>query len=80
MARPVQIDDDRILAAAREVFLKQGIQATTAEVKLRGRAFPKVRSSTAGRRRRSAFHCAIATGDAPEWITRLPVPRGQGHC
>jgi AcrR family transcriptional regulator len=32
MARPVSIDDDEILAAAREVFLEHGIRGTTAEV------------------------------------------------
>lgn len=32
MARPVSIKDETILAAAREVFLERGIQATTAEV------------------------------------------------
>jgi AcrR family transcriptional regulator len=32
MARPVSIDDEQILAAAREVFLAHGIRGTTAEV------------------------------------------------
>jgi AcrR family transcriptional regulator len=32
MARPVTIKDETIIAAAREVFLERGIQATTAEV------------------------------------------------
>jgi AcrR family transcriptional regulator len=32
MARPVSIRDESIIAAAREVFLERGIQATTAEV------------------------------------------------
>lgn len=32
MARPVSIDDDAILNAAREVFLAHGIRGTTAEV------------------------------------------------
>ena len=32
MARPVQINSEAILAAARDVFLERGIRATTAEV------------------------------------------------
>ena len=32
MARPTSIKDETIVAAAREVFLERGIQATTAEV------------------------------------------------
>src|SRR5215475_1498109 len=32
MARPTTISDERILEAARSVFLEQGIAATTAEV------------------------------------------------
>ena len=32
MARPVSIKDETIIAAARQVFLERGIQATTAEV------------------------------------------------
>src|SRR4051794_11443572 len=32
MARPVSIKDETIIAAAREIFLERGIQATTAEV------------------------------------------------
>lgn len=35
MARPVSIDDDEILAAAREVFLAHGVRGTTAEVAAR---------------------------------------------
>ena len=32
MARPVSIDDDVILRAARDVFLEHGVRGTTAEV------------------------------------------------
>jgi AcrR family transcriptional regulator len=35
MARPVSIRDETIIAAAREVFLERGVQATTAEVAAR---------------------------------------------
>jgi AcrR family transcriptional regulator len=49
MARPVSIKDETILAAAREVFLERGIQATTAEVAERagvseGTVFKRFRS------------------------------------
>ncbi|MBV8174929.1 MAG: TetR family transcriptional regulator, partial [Verrucomicrobia bacterium] len=32
MARPVSIRDDVILKAARELFLKRGLDATTGEI------------------------------------------------
>jgi AcrR family transcriptional regulator len=35
MARPISIDDEQLLSAAREVFLEKGISATTAEIAAR---------------------------------------------
>lgn len=51
MARPISIKDETIVAAAREVFLERGIQATTAEVAERagvseGSVFKRFRSKT----------------------------------
>jgi AcrR family transcriptional regulator len=78
MARPVSIKDETILAAAREVFLERGIQATTAEVAARagvseGSVFKRWKSKA------ELFHAAM--GDQlPEvgWLSMLHARVGAG--
>ncbi len=75
MARPRTIDDDTILAAAREVFMRDGGQATTAEVARaagisEGTIFK--RFATKDELFASAFECHSA------WLADLPARAGQG--
>lgn len=78
MARPVSIKDETIIAAAREVFLERGIQATTAEVAARagvseGSIFKRFKSKV------ELFRAAM--GDRlcePEWLRDLAGTVGKG--
>ncbi len=78
MARPVSIKDETIVAAAREVFLERGIQATTAEVAERagvseGSVFKRFKSKS------ELFRAAM--GDRlsePAFLKNLPARVGQG--
>jgi AcrR family transcriptional regulator len=79
MARPTQIKDETILAAAREVFLERGIQATTAEVALRagvseGSVFKRFKSKF--ELFRSAMFEAV---EEPAWLRDLPARIGRGE-
>jgi AcrR family transcriptional regulator len=65
MARPVSIDDDQILAAARGVFLEHGIRGTTAEVASRagvseGSIFKRWKT------KEELFNAAMSQGSAGE--------------
>jgi AcrR family transcriptional regulator len=79
MARPVTIKNETIVAAAREVFLARGIQATTSEVAERagvseGSVFKRFKTKT------ELFRAAM--GDEPtlpEFIVALPRRVGTGE-
>ena len=78
MARPTSIKDETIVAAAREVFLERGIQATTAEVAERagvseGSVFKRFKTKS------ELFRAAM--GDRlsePAFLKNLPARVGQG--
>lgn len=78
MARPVSIKDETIIAAAREVFLERGIQATTAEVAQRagvseGSVFKRFRSKV------DLFRAAMEDKlSEPDWVRDLPGRVGTG--
>lgn len=87
MARPVRISDSHILAAARDVFLKRGVQATTAEVALRagvseGSIFKRWETKA------ELFRASMLDGEAseptgldgevPDWIIALSPRIGTG--
>ncbi|APR77843.1 Transcriptional regulator, TetR family protein [Minicystis rosea] len=71
MARPVSIKDETIIAAAREVFLERGIQATTAEVAQRagvseGSVFKRFKSKV------ELFRAAMEDQlHQPDWVREL---------
>jgi AcrR family transcriptional regulator len=71
MARPATITDERILAAAREVFLEKGITATTAMVARRA----KVAEGSLFNRfptKRELFTAAMRPEmEDPEWLRTL---------
>jgi AcrR family transcriptional regulator len=80
MSRPTSISHEKIIQAAREVFLEKGVQGTTAEVARRagvaeGTIFYKFKTKF------DLFRAAMAShvGDqGPEWLTRLLASVGQG--
>jgi AcrR family transcriptional regulator len=78
MPRPSSISDDQILAAARAVFLRKGISATTAEVARRagvaeGSLFNRFKS------KQGLFKAAMASQLAdPPWATALEERVGEG--
>lgn len=78
MARPVSIKDETIVAAAREVFLERGIQATTAEVAERagvseGSIFKRFKTKT------ELFRAAMGERIAPPpWLADLSRRVGKG--
>jgi AcrR family transcriptional regulator len=79
MARPVSIKDETILAAAREVFLERGIQATTAEVAARagvseGSVFKRFK--TKSELFRAAMNDRLAE---PSWVNKLAARAGKGE-
>lgn len=70
MARPKSIDDEDILEAAREVFLEDGIQATTAEIARRA----DISEGTIYRRfstKHELFVAAMDIPDPPKWLRTL---------
>lgn len=77
MARPITITDDQILEAARIVFLRDGINASTVEIaRLAG-----VSEGTIFRRfatKDALFRAAIKTPAVPSWVRELDVVSGQG--
>jgi AcrR family transcriptional regulator len=79
LARPVTIQDETILDAAREVFLERGALATTAEVAARagvseGTLFNRFRS------KEELFRACMSRGHVhAEWARRLPARVGKGR-
>jgi AcrR family transcriptional regulator len=79
MARPVQIKDETIIEAARQVFLERGILATTAEVALRagvseGSVFKRFKSKV------ELFQAAMKEQlDEPAWLRSLSERVGTGQ-
>ncbi len=70
MARPTTIKDETIIAAAREVFLEKGIQATTAEVAERagvseGTIFNRFKTKY------ELFQAAMEQLEEPVWVRTL---------
>lgn len=78
MARPPTIKDEDILRAAREVFLEQGIRATTAQVAKRagiaeGSIFYRFKTKA------DLFQAAMKPEvDDPPFLARLPARVGTG--
>ena len=78
MARPIKITDEQILEAARTVFLKEGISASTVEIaRLAGvsegsifRRFPT---------KDALFRAAIKPPAVPSWVRELDLLAGQGE-
>jgi AcrR family transcriptional regulator len=79
MARPTTITDERLLAAAREVFLERGILATTAEVARRA----GVSEGSIFRRFPTKFDlfraAMLAEEGDPAFLTDLPGRAGTGE-
>ena len=78
MARPTNIKDETIVAAARELFLERGIRVTTAEVAhhagvSEGSIFN--RFPTKEHLFRAAMESQLA---APQWFTQLDARVGKG--
>ena|SRR5688572_6765991 len=78
MARPTVISDEKILEAARRVFLERGISATTAEVAreagvAEGSLFKRWKT------KQELFFAALAPDDEdPEWVRTLASRVGRG--
>jgi len=78
MARPVSVNLDKLLAAARGVFLRRGISGTTAEVARRagvaeGSIFNRFPSKLA------LFQAALRPAlDEPPWLADLHARVGRG--
>ncbi len=78
MARRVSIQDDDILRAAREVFVKHGVEGTTAEVARcagisEGSIFNRFKSKN------ELFRAAMATDlDSSPWMSMLEARIGKG--
>jgi AcrR family transcriptional regulator len=69
MARPIHIDDKRLLAIARALFLEKGAAATTEEIARRagiaqGSIFRRYKT------KEELFHAAMLS-EPPEWIANL---------
>lgn len=78
MARPKSIDDDEILEAAREVFLEEGIQATTAEIA----SHAGISEGTIYRRfstKQDLFVAAMDLPDPPKWVERVEAIDGDDN-
>lgn len=77
MARPITITDEQILEAARTVFLKDGMNASTVEIaRLAG-----VAEGTIFRRfatKEALFWAAIKPPAVPSWVRELDLLSGQG--
>lgn len=78
LARPITIQNETILEAAREVFLARGIQATTAEIAERagvseGSLFNRFKT------KHELFRAAFElSGYEPLWVRSLPSKVGKG--
>jgi AcrR family transcriptional regulator len=78
MARPIKVSDSDILSAAREVFLKRGMRATTADVALRagiseGTIFNRFKCKD------DLFHAAMERElSEPTWLVDLCANVGKG--
>lgn len=77
MARPITITDEQILDAARTVFLKDGIGASTVEIaQLAG-----VSEGSIFRRfttKEALFRAAVKTPAIPSWVQKLDILAGNG--
>lgn len=77
MARPITITDEQILEAARIVFLKDGMNASTVEIaRLAG-----VSEGSIFRRfttKEALFRAAIKPPEVPSWVRELEPLLGQG--
>lgn len=77
MARPITITDEQILEAARIIFLKDGINASTMEIaRLAG-----VSEGSIYRRfqtKEVLFRAAIKAPALPSWVRELDTLSGQG--
>jgi AcrR family transcriptional regulator len=80
VARPITINDDEVLSAAKAVLLEHGMNATTAEVASRagvseGSLFRRFRSKT------ELFHAALMhrMSDVPDFVLNLPLRTGRGE-
>jgi AcrR family transcriptional regulator len=76
VARPIQITDEQILSAAREVFLERGFQATSAEVARRagvaeGSIFKRFKT-------KHELFAAAMKMEEPDWMRGLPQRSGKG--
>ncbi len=77
MARPITITDEQILEAARAVFLKDGINASTIEIAQRA----GVAEGTLFRRfttKEGLFRAALKPPAVPSWVRELDNLSGQG--
>jgi AcrR family transcriptional regulator len=77
MPRPKTITDDRVLEAARALFLERGVSASTAEIARRagiseGSIFKRFPTKEA------LFDAALQTPPVPEWALRLETLVGEG--
>jgi AcrR family transcriptional regulator len=80
MPRPTSISHEKIIRAAREVFLEKGLQATTAEVAKRagvaeGTIFYKFKT------KHDLFRAAMVSdfgAEGPDWLKKLVDSVGQG--
>src|SRR5579871_2717594 len=78
MARPITITDEQILEAARAVFLKDGINASTVEIAQRA----GVAEGTLFRRfttKEGLFRAPMRAPAVPSWVRGLDNLSGQGE-
>jgi AcrR family transcriptional regulator len=78
LARPITITDEQILEAARAVFLKDGINASTVEIAQRA----GVAEGTLFRRfgtKEGLFRAALRAPAVPSWVQELDILSGQGE-
>lgn len=78
MARPITITDEQILEAARTVFLKDGMNASTVEIAhlagvSEGSIFRRFTTKDA------LFRAAIKPPSVPSWVRELDLLSGQGE-
>jgi AcrR family transcriptional regulator len=78
MARPVTISDEQILAAARIVFVRDGVTATTRDIAREagvseGSLFKRFPTKEA------LFAAAIELPDVPAWVGEMQRLLGQGE-
>lgn len=77
MARPVSISSERILSAAREVFLEEGFSARTTEIARRA----GISEGTIFKRfpTKQALFAAAMGADSSQWTESLPERIGRGE-